>query len=69
MGLARETGLDPATLAIAFIAARPFVTSVIIGATNLEQLKTDIAAGDVVLSEDVSKRIDGIHLLNCNPCP
>ena len=69
VALAREHGLDPAALAIAFIAARPFVASVIIGATNLEQLKTDIAAGGVVLSEEVSKRVDAIHLLNCNPCP
>ncbi len=67
--LAKEIGLDPATLAIAFVDAQPFVTSTIIGATTIEQLRTDIAAGKVVLSEDILKRIDAIHLLNCSPCP
>jgi aryl-alcohol dehydrogenase-like predicted oxidoreductase len=44
VALARKHGLDPAQMAIAFVVSRQFVTSTIIGATTLEQLKTDIAA-------------------------
>ncbi len=59
--LAAQHGLDPAQLAIAFCLTRPFMASVIIGATKMEQLKTDIAAADVELSEDVLKAIVAIH--------
>lgn len=59
--LAAQHGLDPAQLAIAFCLTRPFMASVIIGATKMEQLKTDIAAADVELSEDVLKAIAAIH--------
>jgi aryl-alcohol dehydrogenase-like predicted oxidoreductase len=42
VALARKHGLDPAQMALAFATSRPFVTSTIIGATTLVQLKTDI---------------------------
>jgi aryl-alcohol dehydrogenase-like predicted oxidoreductase len=67
--LAREYGLDPAQMAIAFANSRPFVTSTIIGATTMEQLKTDIAAVDVKITPELEERIDAIHLKHCNPCP
>ncbi|MBN9136256.1 MAG: aldo/keto reductase, partial [Phyllobacterium sp.] len=41
--------------------SRPFVTSVIIGATSLEQLKTDIGAADVTLTPDILGEIQAIH--------
>ncbi len=59
--LAYEHGLDPAQLALAFCLTRPFMASVIIGATTMEQLKTDIAAKDVVLSDEALKGIADIH--------
>ncbi len=59
--LAREHGLDLAQLSIAFCLTRPFMASVIIGATTMEQLKTDIAAAGVALSEDVLSGIGRIH--------
>lgn len=59
--LARDHNLDPATLAISFAASRPFVTSVILGATTMEQLKTDIDAADVTLSPEVLAGIAEIH--------
>jgi aryl-alcohol dehydrogenase-like predicted oxidoreductase len=59
--LARQHGLDPATLGIAFSLSRPFMTSVIIGATSLDQLKTDIAAAGVTLSPEVLAGIEAIH--------
>ncbi|MCD2181159.1 aldo/keto reductase [Rhizobium sp. GN54] len=59
--LAREHGLDLSQLALAFCLTRPFMASVIIGATTMEQLKTDIAAADVALSADVLDGIARIH--------
>ncbi len=67
--LAAEAGLDAAQMALAFVNSRPFVTSNIIGATSMEQLKTDIGSIDVTLSNDVVARINAIHQLHCNPCP
>ena len=69
LALAREFGLDPAQMAIAYVNSRPFLTSTIIGATTMEQLKTDIAAIDVKISPELEARIDAIHVEHCNPCP
>ncbi len=69
VGLARELGLDPAALAIAFVDSRPFVTSTIIGATSMGQLEADIAAVRVEITPEIEERINAIHVLNCNPCP
>ena len=55
MALAREFGLDPAQMAIAYVNSRPFLTSTIIGATTMEQLKTDIAAIDVKISPELEE--------------
>lgn len=59
--LSAEHGIDPAQLAIAFCLTRPFMAAAIIGATTMEQLKVDIAAADVTLSDDVLKGIAAIH--------
>lgn len=67
--LARIHGLEPAAMAIAFAASRPFVASAVIGATTADQLAQDIAAGDLVLSDAVIKGIEAIHLDNPSPCP
>jgi aryl-alcohol dehydrogenase-like predicted oxidoreductase len=69
LALARELGLDPAQMALAFVNARPFVTSTIIGATRMEQLKTDIASVEVTITPELEKRINAIHVEHCNPCP
>lgn len=69
VALARRHGLDPAQMAIAFAVSRPFVTSAIIGATGLDQLKTDIDAAALKLPDDVLADIDQIHLDYPNPCP
>jgi len=61
LAVAKAHNLDPAQMALAFCLTRPFMTSVIIGATSLEQLKTNIAAKDITLSPDVLEAIDGIH--------
>lgn len=67
--MAREAGLDPAQMALAFVNGRSFVTSNIIGATSMEQLKTDIASVDVTLPADVVAAIDAVHQRVGNPCP
>ena len=69
VALAREFGLDPAQMAQAFVNSRPFVTSNIIGATTMEQLRTAIASADVRISPELEARINAIHQLHCNPCP
>jgi len=69
LAIAREAGMDPATLAIAFATTRCFVTSNIIGATTMEQLKVDIAAADVAISPELEEKIDAVHQWRGNPCP
>jgi len=69
VALARRHGLDPAQMAIAFAVSRPFVTSTIIGATTMDQLKTDIAAAELTLPEAVLADIEQVHLDYPNPCP
>lgn len=69
IAVAREVGLDPAQMALAFVNSRAFVTANIIGATSMEQLRTDIASIDLKLSPEVEARIDAIHQLVGNPCP
>ncbi len=69
VALALEHGLDPATMALAFINSRPFVTSNIIGATNLEQLQTNIASIEVQLADEVVAGIEEIHKRYSNPSP
>jgi len=69
VALARRHGLDPAQMAIAFAVSRPFVTSTIIGATTMDQLRTDIAAAELTLAEAVLADIEQVHLDYPNPCP
>ncbi|MES0812740.1 NADP(H)-dependent aldo-keto reductase [Roseibium sp. SCPC15] len=69
LDLAKEAGLDPAQMALAFAKSRSFMTSVIIGATKMDQLETDIAAADLALSPDVIEKIDALHQEYGNPAP
>jgi aryl-alcohol dehydrogenase-like predicted oxidoreductase len=69
IALAKEFGLDPAQMALAFVNSRPFLTANIIGATSMEQLKTDIASVDVTITPELEERINAIHVEHCNPCP
>lgn len=67
--LAEKHGLSLAQMSLAFIKQQFFVTSTIIGATNLEQLKENIDAFDLVLSEEVLQGIEDIHRQQPNPAP
>jgi len=66
--IAREHGLDPAQMALAFVNRQRFLTSTLIGATTMEQLETDLASIDVRLSDDVVQAIEGVHRAHPNPC-
>ena len=67
--LAEESGLTPTQLAQAFVNSRPFVTSNIIGATTMDQLKENIESVNVNLSEEIIDKINLIHNDNPNPAP
>lgn len=67
--LAKDAGLDPAQMALAFVTSRPFVTANIIGATTMEQLRSNIASQQVQLDKDLLKAIEAIHTEQPNPAP
>jgi len=67
--LAEEVGLSLTELSLAFVNDRSFVTSNIIGATTMEQLKENIATHQVKLSEEILKAIDAINEAIPNPAP
>lgn len=67
--LAQAVGLDLAQMALAFINSRSFITSNIIGATNMEQLRSNIASASLELDSEVIKAINAIHEQQPNPCP
>ena len=65
--LAKVHSLTPTQLALGFVNTRPFVTSNIIGATSIAQLKENIDTVDVQISADLEKEINDIHGLCKNP--
>ena len=67
--LAQKHDLSMAQMSLAFVNSRPFITSSIIGATSMQQLKENIASIDVELSEEVLKGIEAIHNEIPNPSP
>ena len=67
--LAEENNMSLAQMSLAFVNQRPFVTSNIIGATNLEQLKENIGSINLDLNEDILNKIDEIHAVIPNPAP
>ncbi|RTL87760.1 MAG: aldo/keto reductase [Hyphomicrobiales bacterium] len=69
LALARDLGVDPAQLALAYVTSRPFVTSNIIGATTMAQLEKDLASAQVTITPEIEARIDEIHQLHSNPAP
>jgi aryl-alcohol dehydrogenase-like predicted oxidoreductase len=69
IALAKECGLHPAQMALSFVTSRPFVTSNIIGATSLEQLKTNLDSRDLKMTPELEEKIDAIHHAHSNPAP
>jgi aryl-alcohol dehydrogenase-like predicted oxidoreductase len=69
VGIARRFGLDPSQMALAFVNQQPFLTSNLIGATTMPQLKTNLGSADLKLSNQVIEAIDAVHRSQSNPCP
>lgn len=69
IALAKDYELTPAQLALAFVNQQPFVTSNIIGATNLTQLAENIASHQLKLSDELIAKINAIHQHFPNPSP
>jgi aryl-alcohol dehydrogenase-like predicted oxidoreductase len=67
--LAKDHGLDPAQLALAYVNSRPFTTSTLIGATSLQQLAVDIGSAALDLSTELLEQIEAIHTRYPNPSP
>lgn len=67
--IAEDNGLTLAQMSLAFVNQQPFLTSNIIGATNLEQLKENIESINVTLSEEVLAQINTVHDATPNPAP
>lgn len=67
--LAKAHNLSLAQMSLAYVNTRTFLTSNIIGATNMQQLTENIDSIDVTLSEEVMKEIQKIHLEFPNPAP
>lgn len=61
VALAKQHDLDPSQMALAFVNTRPFVSSTLIGATNMQQLKTNIDSIEVNLSQEVKAEIEKIR--------
>ena len=66
--LAKKYNIAPSTFANAYVNDRPFVTSNIIGATTIEQLRENIDSIDITLSNEILHEIEDIHLSDPNPC-
>ncbi|MFK5972812.1 MAG: NADP(H)-dependent aldo-keto reductase [Flavobacteriaceae bacterium] len=67
--LAEDNDMSMAQMALSFINSRPFLTSNIIGATTMKQLKENIASIDLKLNEEVLQGIEAIHTEIPNPAP
>ena len=67
IALAKRYELDPCQMALAFVNSRPFVSSTLIGATTMEQLRSNIDSISLTLSDEVLKEI---HLIRrAHPMP
>ena len=67
--LAKDFNLTMVQLAQSFVNSRPFVTSNIIGATTMEQLKENIGSVNIDFTDEMMERVDKIHNENPNPSP
>lgn len=69
LALAGAFGMRPEHLAIKFCETRPFVTSVIIGATSLEQLAHNLDAFEVAWTSEMEDKVDQLQARHRSPCP
>ena len=69
VNIAKEFGLTPANLALAFARTRWFTGSVILGATNLVQLKENLSSAETILTGEMLEKIEAVHQRYPNPAP
>jgi aryl-alcohol dehydrogenase-like predicted oxidoreductase len=67
--IAKKHKLDFAQMSLKFLEIQPFVTSVIIGATSMDQLKTNIESVNIKLTNEIIKEINDVQKVYPNPCP
>ena len=67
--ISQKFNLDFAQMSIKFCEIQPFVTSVIIGATTMQQLKTNVESVNVKLNNEIINEINEIQKKYPNPCP
>ena len=69
VNIAKKHQLDPSQMALAYVNSREFLTSNIIGATNMTQLKNNIESINLVLSDEILMEIEETQVRHPNPCP
>ena len=67
--LALDNDLTPTQMALSYVNSRPFITSNIIGATKMDQLKENIESVEIELNEEIIEEIENIHIQDPYPCP
>lgn len=67
--IAKKHELSLAQMSLAYVNDRPFVTSNIIGATKMDQLKENISSIDLKLSDEILTEIEAVHVKHPNPSP
>ena len=67
--ISKKYNLDFAQMSIKFCEIQPFVTSVIIGATTMQQLKTNVESVNVKLNNEIINEINEVQKIYPNPCP
>jgi aryl-alcohol dehydrogenase-like predicted oxidoreductase len=65
--LARRHGLDPACMALAFVRQKPFTTSVLMAASSVSQLQSNLRSIELTLPKELMKEIDSLHDETPNP--
>ncbi|MET3066216.1 NADP(H)-dependent aldo-keto reductase [Atlantibacter hermannii] len=67
--IARRHSLDPAQMALAFVRQQRFVASTLLGATTLDQLKTNVESLNITLDETVLAELEAVHQRYTYPSP
>jgi aryl-alcohol dehydrogenase-like predicted oxidoreductase len=67
--ISKKHNLDMSQMSLKFIEMQPFITSVIIGATTMEQLKKNIESVNIKLTDKIINEINEVQAIYPNPCP
>lgn len=67
--VATRHGLNPAQMALAFVRQQPFVASTLLGATTIDQLKSNLDSLHLTLNEQILAELDAVHRIYTYPAP